>query len=216
MVSINENEKNDLKESIVNSNLNQDDEDFAGSYIPRGRLAQETPTQTRTKRTHTLNIRCNENKNIKILIPFDMDLGEFSLPSEAIDIYDFKTYLKNTLARFNGLDEFKLKEDYQATGCRRIFHLIIYFIIHLLFIYLTFCLWHLLFFNFIMLMTLIKAHIKFYSFTHDYIKNINNKAKISKMKQVLIQENKSTTCRDNKYIWTCGDHGYWIEMEKTL
>lgn len=211
-------DKKTIKSSLksVNEINENDSEQQVGSYVRHRRVEQEVPT-TMKKRQNTLNIRpSRNNKYLKITIPFDFEQRKFYLAPEDLNIYEFKGYLEDTLSRFNSMDEFKINLDYQATGVRRIRHIACLLFIHLIFGYFTFCLWHLLYFNLVLLMSLIKVHIGLYEYTSQWFTNVNNKEKIVIMKKILSEENMKQLCVEKKYTWTCGDHGYWIEMQKSL
>lgn len=184
-----------------------------GSNQPKRKQSQEIPRIKR--RNNTINIRTNKH-DITIFIPFDFEINRFFMSPEDLNIYDFKNYLQNTLNTFNSMKEFQIDKDYQATGIRKFFHYSIYFLIHLICGYLTFCLWQLLFFNLVLFITIIKFHMKFQSFTSNIINDINNKEKIRKMKEILKKENSKEICRNYKYTWCCGEHGYWLEMIKSI
>lgn len=207
-IDISNNSKND---EVINEDINE----LTEEETPHRRKTQEIPTVK--KRNNTLNVRqTRNNKYLKILVPFDFDLNKFYLSPEDVNIYDFKDYLEEALDSFNSMKEFKIHLDYKATGFRKFLHICFFLFIHIIFGYLTFCLWHLLFFNLVFLMTIVKLHLRFHDYTTSWFTNINNREKIKDMKKILLLENKKELCINKKYTWTCGDHGYWLEMQKSL
>ncbi len=211
---------NDVNKSLIVENKYIEEDSQRGMTILSNydRLDPEIPKQKGYRnRQYTLNVRKGkDNRNVTFLIPFDMDLNKFFLPSEDLRRYDLKGYLEKTLENFNLMKEFQIHLDHEMTQCKRFLFYLFFIIVHLIVGYIAFCIWHLLFFNFVLFVTLIKFHMKFHEFTNDWWSNINKKQKIKGIKEILQRENETEICISNKYTWSCGDNGYWLEMTKSL
>ncbi len=169
------------------------------------------------KRTYTLNVRPSPDQRfLRVLIPFDLEIKKFYLPPEELEIYDVKDYIQQTIDKFNNMKEFHIHEDYQGRGIILILSWILFLVFHLSFGYISLCILTLTYCNLILVLFLIKLHVKFQSFVNDFFKKYYNKVQFVKIKLILDKENESEYCKYRKYTWTIGEVGYWLEMTKEL
>ena len=165
--------ENNAKELLLDENRSINPSPFNDAKMDEYSESNRTYTQNfRASRAYdmeksdklrrpTLHIRSNFNRNISFLIPFDMDRKLFFISNEDISGLDLCNYLQATLNKFNERPEFQIHIADQMKGFPYFLQWLFFIIIHLLFSYLTFCVWHLLFFNLVLLMTLVKLHIGF-------------------------------------------------------
>ena len=198
--------------------------DLAEEYISRMSIINDRESSANNinsvsikKRKYTLNVKpSTDQKFLRVLIPFDLEIKKFYLPPEELEIYDVKDYIQQTIDRFNTSPEFRIHEDYQGHGIARFLSWILFLIIHLLFGYLNLCLLMLTYGNIILIVILFKLHVNFQTFVSNIFKNYYNKNQLKCIKDILIKENETEYCTYRKYTWSLGEVGYWLEMRKGL
>lgn len=169
------------------------------------------------KRNYTLNVRpTTDQKFLRILIPFDLDLKRFYLSPDELSIYDVKEYIQQTIDKFNSMEEFKIHIDYKAKGINFIFNTLVLLITNLVVFYILVCICSATFFNIVVIIYLVNTQILIHKILKGIFKNYNNKIQKQKIKNILEIENNSEYCKYRKYNWILGEVCYWLEMKKEI
>ena len=152
----------------------------------------------------------------KLIIPYDFELKKYDIKENEIAFYEKKEYLLSKLNQWNKLDLFKLDESYNPSCWQNSKLFILYLIVVLLYLIISIIAIFLFIFNPVLIFILFIGYIKI----NQYLQMIRyiciDKFKLSKINKIILNENSSNFCIENKLIWTYGESGYWLELSKNL
>lgn len=169
------------------------------------------------KRKYTLNVRPSEdNKYLKILIPFDLEQKKFFISKEELEIYDIKDYIQRTINKFNSMEEFHIHEDYKGTTFALMLKWFLILIFHICIGYCNVCLLQMGCFNIVFFAFLLNIHYLFNILVLNIFRRYFNKVQLKRLRSILNKENETEYCKRRKYTWDLGESGYWIQMNKSL
>ena len=171
---------------------------------------QDTFHYRKRASSHLLDIN---NNLCKIIIPYDFTNKTYALQN-SIDFYDEKDYVINKLIDFVKNPLFSMDYEYKFTSCELLLSYLPNILITFIVFYFSSVILVNSFFNpGILLICIVLIYEIYYSLDKKRFISRENR-KISKIKHLLDEENKTNDCRKRKLKWTLGMNGYWIEVIK--
>lgn len=154
------------------------------------------------------------NSFSKIIIPYNFQKNNYSIPEKSLDNYSGKDYILNTLYDLNLKTLFKFDSPYSPSFVEMIFVNVPMLIILIIITYFLFILVSIFLLNPITLYFAYKCLSKVFGIMSMVKKTMYEKYKKNAMRKILNEKNKSNYCQDNKVRWELGLSNYWLELVK--
>ena len=189
-----------------NKNINQFIEDFD--------IDNDIKFKRRENKLFSSIERPKINNLNKLIIPYDFELKKYNIKENEIAFYEKKDYLLSKLNEWNNLDLFKLDDNYHPSFCQNFILIVLFLFTNLLYLIISIFFICLFMFNPAFIFVIVILFIKI----NQILKIIKyiclDNFKLSKINKLILNENCSDFCKENKLKWTYGESGYWIELSK--